>query len=185
VIARSAGALQNRHDGLGDDSPKWKLPFGSRPGDRPGQESLGLGERDVVDARRQLAFIPEFLSTAYATKRRFYFGSSSIRRQDTHQTNAEMALNYSQVAPAISPVPPDDRRCPRAAGCPARRLSPRAGDKASGMRLRPRFECIALLLQGGGARNAPGHVSSEEESRHEHSEHSGSQARRRRHNRRD
>src|SRR5258708_29195924 len=65
-----------------------------------------------------------------------------------------MDLNYSPVAPAISPVPPDDRRCTRAAGLPARRLSPTPGATASGTRLRPPFECIALLLQGGGALGA-------------------------------
>jgi NTE family protein len=65
-----------------------------------------------------------------------------------------MAFDHSPLAPAISPVPPDDRRCPRAAGCTTRRLSPTAGDAASGTRLRPPFECIALLLQGGGALGA-------------------------------
>ena len=65
-----------------------------------------------------------------------------------------MALNYSPLAPAISPLPPDDRRCTRAAGFPARRLSPAAGDGVSGTRPRPPFECIALLLQGGGALGA-------------------------------
>jgi NTE family protein len=67
---------------------------------------------------------------------------------------AETGLNYSPPAPAISPVPPDDRRRARAAGCPTRRLSPTAGDMASGKRSRPPFECIALLLQGGGALGA-------------------------------
>src|SRR5258707_6459900 len=67
---------------------------------------------------------------------------------------AEMVLDYSPIAPAISPVPPDDRRCTRAAGHPARRLSPTAGDLASGTRPRPPFESIALLLQGGGALGA-------------------------------
>jgi NTE family protein len=65
-----------------------------------------------------------------------------------------MAFNYSPPAPAITPVPPDDRRCPRAAGSATRRLSPTAGDTASGTRPRPPFECIALLLQGGGALGA-------------------------------
>jgi NTE family protein len=67
---------------------------------------------------------------------------------------AETGLNYSPLAPAISPVPPDDRRRARAAGCPTRRLSPTGGDMASGTRPRPPFECIALLLQGGGALGA-------------------------------
>src|SRR6267154_4849431 len=70
------------------------------------------------------------------------------------QVMAEMGLNYSPVAPAISPVPPDDRRCPRAAGCSTRRLSPTAGEMTSGTRPRPPFERIALLLQGGGALGA-------------------------------
>src|SRR3979490_1963591 len=70
------------------------------------------------------------------------------------QAMVEMVLDYSPIAPAISPVPPDDRRCPRAAGRTTRRLSPTAGDTASGTRPRPPFECIALLLQGGGALGA-------------------------------
>jgi NTE family protein len=67
---------------------------------------------------------------------------------------AEMVLDHSPTAPAIRPVPPDGRRCPRAAGCSTRRLSPDAGDTASGRRPRPPFERIALLLQGGGALGA-------------------------------
>jgi NTE family protein len=67
---------------------------------------------------------------------------------------AEMVLDYPPIAPAISPVPPDDRRCTRAAGCSTRRLSPTAGDMVSGTRPRPPFERIALLLQGGGALGA-------------------------------
>jgi NTE family protein len=44
---------------------------------------------------------------------------------------------------------------PRAAECATRRLSPKPGvDMASGTGLRPPFECIALLLQGGGALGA-------------------------------
>jgi hypothetical protein len=31
---------------------------------------------------------------------------------------AEMVLDYSPLAPAISPVSPNDRRCTRAAGSP-------------------------------------------------------------------
>jgi NTE family protein len=60
----------------------------------------------------------------------------------------------SPLAPTISPVPPNDRRRARAAGCPTRRLSPLDGDMASRTRPRPPFECIALLLQGGGALGA-------------------------------
>ena len=67
---------------------------------------------------------------------------------------AETGLNNSPLAPAISPVPPDDRRRPRAAGCPTRRLSPKAGNVSSRTRPPPPFECIALLLQGGGALGA-------------------------------
>ncbi len=66
---------------------------------------------------------------------------------------AEPVLNYSPKAPAINPAPPDDRRRARAAGCPPRRLSPTVG-MASETRPRPSFECIALLLQGGGALGA-------------------------------
>src|SRR3984893_14832324 len=67
---------------------------------------------------------------------------------------AESVLNYQPLAPAINPVPPTDRRRARAAGSPPRRLSPTAGAIASGTRPRPPFECIALLLQGGGALGA-------------------------------
>jgi NTE family protein len=67
---------------------------------------------------------------------------------------AETVLDYSPPAPAISPAPPNDRRRARAAESPPRRLSPKAGDMAPGTRLRPPFECIALLLQGGGALGA-------------------------------
>ena len=63
-------------------------------------------------------------------------------------------LNYSPLAPAITPVPPNDRRCARAAGVHPRRLSPTASDVASGTRSGPPFECILLLLQGGGALGA-------------------------------
>jgi NTE family protein len=66
----------------------------------------------------------------------------------------EMVLNDSPPAPAITHVPANDCRRPRAAECHARRLSPIAGDAASQTRLRPPFECIALLLQGGGALGA-------------------------------
>src|ERR1700730_2372853 len=67
---------------------------------------------------------------------------------------AESVLNYQPLAPAINPVPPTDRRRARAAGSPPRRLSPTAGAIASGTRPRPPFECVALLLQGGGALGA-------------------------------
>ena len=67
---------------------------------------------------------------------------------------AETVHEDSPLAPTISPVPPSDRRRARAAGCPTRRLSPTARDMASGTRPRPPFECIALVLQGGGALGA-------------------------------
>src|SRR6202163_3502875 len=67
---------------------------------------------------------------------------------------AETVYEYSPLAPTISPIPPNDRRRARAAGCPTRRLSPLAGDMAARTRTRPPFECIALLLQGGGALGA-------------------------------
>ena len=65
---------------------------------------------------------------------------------------AKTPFNHSQPAPAVALVPPIDRRRERAAEHPPRRLSPTAGDVASGTR--PPFECIALLLQGGGALGA-------------------------------
>ena len=67
---------------------------------------------------------------------------------------AETVREDSPLAPTINPVPPTDRRRARAAGCPTRRLSPIAGDMASATRPRPPFECIALVLQGGGALGA-------------------------------
>jgi predicted acylesterase/phospholipase RssA len=67
---------------------------------------------------------------------------------------AETVLDYSPLAPAIGPVSPDDRPSARAAGGPPRRPSPAAGDAASETRSHPPFECIALLLQGGGALGA-------------------------------
>jgi hypothetical protein len=44
----------------------------------------------------------------------------------------ETAHDYSPLAPAISPRPPNDRRRARAAGCYSRRLSPTANDWAPG-----------------------------------------------------
>ncbi len=67
---------------------------------------------------------------------------------------AETVHEDSPLAPTINPVPPNDRRRARAAGCPTRRLSPLAGAMASATRSRPPFECIALFLQGGGALGA-------------------------------
>src|SRR5882672_6629 len=85
------------------------------------------------------------------------------QRQDAivanEQPSAEKPMDYAvpnhaPLAPAISPLPPNDRRRARAAGCPTRRLSTTAGDVVAGTRPRPPFECIALLLQGGGALGA-------------------------------
>ena len=70
---------------------------------------------------------------------------------------AETDHNYAPLAPAISPLPPDERRSARAAESPPRlggsQLSPIA-DRMVSSRPRPSFECIALLLQGGGALGA-------------------------------
>ena len=67
---------------------------------------------------------------------------------------AKTAFDHSQQASAIDLMPPTDRRRARAAEHPPRRLSPTAGDVASETCPRPPFECIALLLQGGGALGA-------------------------------
>jgi NTE family protein len=67
---------------------------------------------------------------------------------------AETVPNYSPLAPAIGRVSADDRQRARAAGGPPRRPSPAAGDTASETTSHPPFECIALLLQGGGALGA-------------------------------
>ncbi len=53
----------------------------------------------------------------------------------------ETVPNHSPPAAAISPLPPDDRRCTRAAGFPPRRLSPPSGDMASGTRPTPFAHC--------------------------------------------
>jgi NTE family protein len=62
--------------------------------------------------------------------------------------------DYSPLAQAISPRPPNDRQRVRAAGPYSRRLSPTAGDWAPCTRQHSPFECIALVLQGGGALGA-------------------------------
>jgi NTE family protein len=67
---------------------------------------------------------------------------------------AETVPNCSPLAPAIGPVSPDDRRSARAAGGPPRRPSPAADDTASETSSHLAFECVALLLQGGGALGA-------------------------------
>src|ERR1700722_6833147 len=72
----------------------------------------------------------------------------------TRKTMAEKVLNYPPLAPALGPASPDDRRRARAAGGPPRRPSISAGEMASEPRAHPAFECIALLLQGGGAPGA-------------------------------
>jgi NTE family protein len=65
--------------------------------------------------------------------------------------------NSPSIAPAIVPSP-SDRRSARAAESPPRlggsQLSPTADRIGSGTRPRPPFECVALLLQGGGALGA-------------------------------
>ena len=65
-----------------------------------------------------------------------------------------MIPTHSPLASTINPSPPNDRRRPGAAESPPRRLPPSAGELASGTGPRPPFECIALLLQGGGALGA-------------------------------
>jgi NTE family protein len=67
---------------------------------------------------------------------------------------AEMVLDDTPIAPAINPVPPGRSPMPRAAGCSTRRLSSKGGNMASPAVPHPPFECIALLLQGGGALGA-------------------------------
>jgi predicted acylesterase/phospholipase RssA len=66
----------------------------------------------------------------------------------------EVTLNHTSLAPAIGLAPSNDRRRARAAESSTRRLSTTAHDMASRTRPRPPFECIALLLQGGGALGA-------------------------------
>src|SRR6202035_1886856 len=75
-------------------------------------------------------------------------------QQSAEKPMAKMFHEDSPLAPTISPIPPNDRRRAGAAGCPPRRLPPIAGDMAARTKLRPPFECIALLLQGGGALGA-------------------------------
>jgi NTE family protein len=66
----------------------------------------------------------------------------------------EMVLNSAPLVPVIRPAPPGDRRRARAAGGLPRRPLPDAGDMASETSSHPPFECIAHLLQGGGALGA-------------------------------
>jgi predicted acylesterase/phospholipase RssA len=66
----------------------------------------------------------------------------------------DLPTNYSTLAPAFGPASPDDRRRARAAGGLPRRPLPDAGDTASETSSHLAFECIALLLQGGGALGA-------------------------------
>jgi predicted acylesterase/phospholipase RssA len=65
-----------------------------------------------------------------------------------------MVLNSTPLVPVIRPAPPGDRRRARAAGGLPRRPLPDAGDTASETSSHLAFECIALLLQGGGALGA-------------------------------
>jgi NTE family protein len=71
---------------------------------------------------------------------------------------AETDHNYSPLAPAISPLPPDERRRARAAESSPHlggsQLPATANRIRAATRPRPPFECIALLLQGGGALGA-------------------------------
>ena len=75
-------------------------------------------------------------------------------QQNPEKLMAETVHEDSPLAPTVNPIPPNDRRRARAAGCPTRRLSPIAGDMVTRTRSRPPIECIALLLQGGGALGA-------------------------------
>jgi NTE family protein len=65
-----------------------------------------------------------------------------------------MILTNSPLAPAVENVPPYDRGRERAAVGPPRRPSATSGGRALETRRRPPFECIALLIQGGGALGA-------------------------------
>jgi hypothetical protein len=67
---------------------------------------------------------------------------------NAEESMAKTAFEHSQQASAIDPVPPTDRRRSRAAEHPPRRLSPTAGDVASGRRPRPPTEYTEFLLQG-------------------------------------
>ena len=70
---------------------------------------------------------------------------------------AERLHNPSAFASAISVVRPDDRRHARAAESPPRSAALTSSRQTPGdprPRRRPPFECIALLLQGGGALGA-------------------------------
>jgi NTE family protein len=66
----------------------------------------------------------------------------------------ETIVTNSPLAPAVDNVPLYDRRRATATVAPPRRPSTTSGDSASEMRPRPPFECIALILQGGGALGA-------------------------------
>jgi len=76
------------------------------------------------------------------------------KQQSAEKLMAKTFHEDSPLAPTISPIPPNDRRRARPAGYPTRRVSPLVGDMAARTRTRPPFECIALLLQGGGALGA-------------------------------
>jgi NTE family protein len=66
---------------------------------------------------------------------------------------AETVLDQLLPTPEIGTVAPADRQRESRRGSP-RRLSTTPSDRASGTRPRPPFECIALVLQGGGALGA-------------------------------
>ena len=72
-----------------------------------------------------------------------------VRRKPMGKTNR----SDSSLPPAIRLVAPNRRR-ERAVGARPRRLSPTVDGRASEMKSGPPFECIALVLQGGGALGA-------------------------------
>src|SRR5258706_10867834 len=68
---------------------------------------------------------------------------------------AQTTCDPSPLAPAVGYVPRTTADAREPPVFPDRRLSSTAGGMASAMRRpRPPFECIALLLQGGGALGA-------------------------------
>src|SRR5258708_38351562 len=75
--------------------------------------------------------------------------SVMVRRKLMGKTNR----SDSSAPPAIRLVAPNRRR-ERAVGARPRRLSPTVDAWASETKARPPFECIALVLQGGGALGA-------------------------------
>ena len=72
-----------------------------------------------------------------------------VRRKPMGKANR----SDSSLPPAIRLVAPNRRR-ERAVGARPRRLSPTVDGRASERKSDPPFECIALVLQGGGALGA-------------------------------